>query len=286
MTRRNSLSILISPACLVLAGLTILPSLGIIVVSFLRWTGNIPPHGPSLVNFAEMRHDPWIKNSLRVTFCFAILSSVFEIFVGLIIAFLLENWSNAKNSLRLIFALPLLISSSTVGVIWRLVLNEESGPIKQIFALLGWPQARPLSSSLGALVSLCAIDVWQWTPFVILVFSFAIEVSRLRFGELVHCDELSFFSGIVHIWLPQILPIIGLVTLFRLTDCLKAFDVAQTTTAGGPGAATETISLYTYKQLISFGRFGYSAALAILLLFISSAVFSMFSRGFFQRWTR
>lgn len=281
-TNRPTLLTLLAPACFILAFLTLLPTVAVPILAFTRWQFG-HPEGFSVANVSALAKDSWLVNSLRVTAIFTICTAAVELGLGVLVGLLLESWPSAKRLLRLLFALPLLMSSATIGIVWKLILNEQSSLLLTMYKLTGW-HIRTLSSPIGALVSIGVIDVWQWTPFVVLLISLAIESATNRVGPLVKIDELTVWASTRHVWVLLIYPTITLAALFRLIDCLRVFDVIQTATAGGPGAATEVLSLYIYKQCIQFGNFGYAGVLALVLLLLASSIFSSLSRGLINTW--
>src|SRR5205085_6461424 len=103
---------------------------------------------------------------------------------------------------------------------------------------------RPLSSPTGAVWTIVFIDVWQWTPFVILLVSLALEGQKKRLLDLASVDGLSSWASFRHVWAPLFFPTLGVAASFRTTDALKVFDIVQTATAGGPGGASEVLSFY------------------------------------------
>lgn len=201
-------------------------------------------------------------------------------------AVLMEEWPRLRNMLRILFALPIFLSPAIVGIVWKLALNEQSGVFTHFLRMVFGEEVRPLSSPTGALTTIIAIDIWQWTPFVVLLVSIGLEAFKKRFAQLVVVDHLSPLIAFRYIWMPLLLPTVGIAALFRVVDCLRIFDIIQTATSGGPGASTESLSLFTYKNLIKFGNYGFAAASAVVLLLLATIFFMLASQLFFRGWNK
>lgn len=264
--------VLLVPAATVLAVLTIVPTVGVIALSWVHWTPFSAPSWAGTSNFEALARDSSFWNSLRVTVVFVFSATTLEILLGILIAWLMEGWPRWRGPLRLVFALPLVMSPAIVGIVWRLALNEQGGVFWRLLSSVLGQSARPLSTTTGAIATIVAVDVWQWTPLVILLLSMALEGHRTRLDDAVKVDRLSDRAALRHIWGPLVLPTLGIAAILRTIDTLKVFDIVQTTTAGGPGGASEVLSLYCYKQLVKFGDFGYAAALACCLLVMATSI--------------
>ena len=108
---------------------------------------------------------------------------------------------------------------------------------------------------------------------------------RERLGDLVKADGIRSGKALRHVWLPEIGPLVVVVGVIRSVDALRTFDIVQILTAGGPGASTELLSLFVYKQLIKFGNFGYSAASALLMVVVASVLLLFASRWIGRTWS-
>lgn len=282
---RKAATILLTPACLLLAALTLLPAVGVLVISFVRWTETSPPAFGGLANFRALMADESFWNAASISLLFVALASGIELLVGGVVAVSLENWPRLRSAFRLLFALPLVLSPVIVGIVWRLALNEQTGLYTTaVRTITNW-SPQPLSSPVGAVLTITLIDIWQWTALTALLMSIALESAHGSVGQLAKVDGISGLTGIRHVWAPLILPTVTAVGMLRLVDCLRVFDIVQTATAGGPGGSSEVLSLYTYRQLVKFGNFGKAAAAAAILL-ASSTILALFASRVFFRYRR
>jgi multiple sugar transport system permease protein len=129
-----------------------------------------------------------------------------------------------------------------------------------------------------ALASVITVDVWQWTPFVFLVLLAGLQAIPQEPYEAARIDGSSEWQTFRHVTLPLLKPAILIALLLRTMDLLRVFDQIFILTEGGPGFATETISLYIYRAAFRFGNFGYAAAMSFVLLIVTNAISLLYIR--------
>jgi multiple sugar transport system permease protein len=162
------------------------------------------------------------------------------------------------------------------SLLWRYLLDPQFGLISQMMSLFGhhggidW-----LGSSNLALPAVMLVDVWQWTPFVVLVLHAGMLSIPQEHFEAAQVDGAGRLQTLRRIVLPALLPQVLLVLLFRTMDTYRVFDTVFVLTKGGPGTATNTIGLYTYRTGFSFFDMGYSMALSVFIL-VTVSVISLF----------
>ena len=254
------------------------------VFAFFHFEAGEPTEFVGLANFGRLLADRWFTSSVILTGTFVSIATLVEVSLGLLIALALDACPKAKGLFRPLLALPLLLSPVVVGIVWRHALNEQSGFGANALQALFGAGARPLSSPAGAFLSILSVDVWQWAPLAALLISLSLDSAREKLDDLVCVDRVTKTQALWNIWMPQIWPLIALVALIRAVDALRTFDVIQVLTAGGPGAATELLSLFVYKQVIKFGNFGYAAAGALALLLTSSLLLFVATRWIGRSW--
>ena len=182
-----------------------------------------------------------------------------------------------------------MLPTVVVGVIWRLMLNPNFGAINgtlQRFGIntesLTWTASPRL-----AFLSVIAVDVWQWTPFVFLVLLAGLQAIPQEPYEAARIDGSSSWQTFLHITLPLLKPAILIALLLRTMDLLRVFDQIFILTEGGPGFATETVSLYIYRTAFRFFDFGYAAAMSFCAdptnVISTSTLFPANTRGSFMK---
>jgi multiple sugar transport system permease protein len=278
--------VFLAPAVVLLLALTVYPLLYVVRISLYRLT----PAGETFVgleNFLRLLRDPFFFQSLGQTFLFMIGALTLEFLLGLSLALLLDSEIRARGLWRTLFLLPMILPPVVVGVIWRLIYNPSFGVLNGALQLLGVDTARLtwLADPSVALAAIVVVDVWEWTPFVFLILLAGLQAIPEEPYEAARIDGSSAWQTFRHVTLPLLAPAILVALLLRTMDLLRIFDQVFILTQGGPGFATETISLYIYKTAFRFFDFGYAAAMSLVLL-VATLVVSRFYMGFLQKTER
>jgi len=273
----------LAPAVVLLLGLTVYPLLYIVRISLYRLT----PAGETFVgleNFLRLLSDPFFFQSLGQTFLLMVGALTLEFLFGLSLALLLDSEIRARGLWRTLFLLPMILPPVVVGVIWRLIYNPNFGVLNGALQLLGVDTTRLtwLADPSVALAALVVVDVWEWTPFVFLILLAGLQAIPEEPYEAARIDGSSAWQSFRHVTLPLLAPAILVALLLRTMDLLRLFDQVFILTQGGPGFATETISLYIYKTAFRFFDFGYAAAMSLVLL-VATLIVSRFYLGFLQK---
>jgi len=272
----------ILPVVVILLTITIFPLLYSLIISFfnLRLISIGGPTFAGISNYAEIIfRDERFWGSLYNTFSIAIPALVMEGVIGLLFALLLNRDIKGRRIITVLLILPIMIPPITTGLIWRMLYHEKYGAINGFLHLMGINTMYTWLSTPGlAKFAVILTDVWQWTPFVMMILLAGLQSIPSEAYEAAKVDGASSLQAFIHITLPLLKFSILVAILLRLIDLVKLFDIIFVLTRGGPGGTTETISIYTY--LVSFKAFrkGYGAALSYLLLVITIAFSMVFIR--------
>lgn len=217
-----------------------------------------------------------IKNT-TVLILFAL---TIETIAGFAIAKLFFNIQEMRfsNILKTIYIIPIMITPLIYGLIWLYMLNPTQGIVNYILSLfnieaLGW-----FGNTTTALLSIIIIDIWQYTPFVMIILLSGLLSINKDLYEAAKIDGTNWFQDIIHIELPSIRSIIGIAVILRLMDLIRTFDVVYATTRGGPGGATEVLSMYSYRQSFLNYNIGLGTASAIVALIITIILSNIFNK--------
>lgn len=264
--------LLLAPTLLVLVALSIYPLVYAVKVSLQAGTGARAAW--SLENFARLLSDGFFLSALAHTLVYAAAALTCEFLLGLGLAVLLNNEMRGRGILRAALLAPMMLPPVVVGVVWRLMLNPNFGAINGTLKSFGlntdsltWTASPRL-----AFLSVIAVDVWQWTPFVFLILLAGLQAIPQEPYEAALLDGSTAWQTFRHITLPLLKPAILIVLLLRTMDLLRVFDQIFILTEGGPGFATETVSLYIYRAAFRFGDFGYAAAMSFVLLLVTNSI--------------
>jgi multiple sugar transport system permease protein len=191
-----------------------------------------------------------------------------ELLFGFIIALLLYNSQIISNFFKTLFLLPMAITPAVIGILWRLMYDADYGIINYLLSLVGFPQIPWLVHPQIALLALIIVDVWEWTPFIILIIYAGMESIPVYIYEAAVIDGVGGLRKIFSLTVPILAPLISIGVFLRAIDAYKMFEIAYITTSGGPGVATENASLFAYRQGFTFFHTGYASSCAIIMLII------------------
>lgn len=238
-----------------------------------------PPQFIGLDNYiAILTESRWLS-SLGRTLLFTALAVGIEVLLGFAIALLLYHRFNNIQWLRALFLMPMMISEVAAALAWRLILTGESGLANWITTSLGFPPQLWLGPD-WAFFSIVLVDVWQQTPFVILVIFAALQGVPKDLLESAEMDGASLWQQVRSIILPLILPSLTVILIFRTVFALRAFTTVWILTGGGPGDATAVLGIEIYRTAFSSFDTGFGAALSICMLVLSLIVGIFYMRTF------
>jgi len=270
--------LLLTPALAVLLSLSIYPLIYSITISLQRETAD--GLNWTLANFARLGSDSFFLTAMAHTFVYAAAALVLEFSIGLGLALLLNTQMRGRGFFRATLLVPMMLPTVVVGVVWRLMLNANFGAINGTLKEFGlntesltWTASPRL-----AFLSVIVVDVWQWTPFVFLVLLAGLQAIPQEPYEAALIDGSSRWQTFRYVTLPLLKPAILIALLLRTMDLLRVFDQIFILTEGGPGFATETISLYIYRTAFRFFDFGYAAAMSFVLLALTNVISTIYIR--------
>jgi multiple sugar transport system permease protein len=259
----------LTPTLLVLLGLTVYPliQLAIMSVSTIQFAeGKVIWRYTGLDNFYTFLADPIFLTSVRNTLAFVVVTVTVEMVMGLTLALLVSQITRWTSLLRAVLMIPILVPAIAIGTAWRLMYNYEFGIFNRLLVFLHLPAQNWTGSEALALPSIMVVDIWHWTAFVFLLMLAGIQSLPIEPVEAARVDGASGREILQHITLPLLRPTILVTLMFRTIAAFKVFDEVYLLTGGGPGSATEVISLYINRVFFSQLRMGYGALLSVLTI--------------------
>jgi multiple sugar transport system permease protein len=283
--RRRSVGILfVLPAALTLLAITIFPLIYELRLVFMSWelTTNAPPEFVGLQNLITVLFkDERFWASMRVTATLIIFGVAIQLALGTGLALLLNRLGRWRTGLVSLFLIPVMIAPVVAGFQFRMIYHDQFGPLNYLIEKVTFGQWRGLAwiaNPKVALFSILMTDVWQWTPFLMLIVLAGLQSVPQELYEAAEVDGASSWQTFWRITAPLLLPVIIIGILIRAMDSFKLFDIVYLVTGGGPGNVTETISFYTYLQGFKFFSLGYTAAMAFIQLIIITVIAQVFLR--------
>jgi len=282
---RGASNAFLMPAVLLILALSIFPLVFSLVLAFMSWDLSRLEGGVRFIglkNFATLVSDPRFWNTARVTVFFVVGSVGLQYLLGLGLALLLNQEIYFRRFFRVAFLVPMMLTPAAVGYVGRMLFNESMGPINDIIQHLGGPLIPWLSNSRLALPSLILLDTWEWVPFMTIVLLAGLQSLPPEVFECARVDGANEWKIFSNITLPMLAPVSITVILIRALEAFKLFDIVMVMTGGGPGTATETVTMYAYTVGMKNGNLGYASAIAyslLIMVIIFSTIFLNSLRG-------
>jgi len=241
-----------------------------VVTSFLRWNLLRPDLGirpAGFSNYIRLFTDKFTWQTVGRTFYFVIGSILLELLMGLSIALALDTEFKGWKLIQSIILIPFMIAPIVVGFVWRFILNNDYGPviyfIRQI-GLGGLVNEPLLSNPLAVIPVLILTDVWEFTPFVVLVLLAGLKSIPYEPYEAAYIDGANSFQRFFYITLPHLRSSILVAVVIRTLTSLRVFDIVFIMTGGGPGNSSETLAFYGYRTAFESYNIGFSSAINML----------------------
>ena len=237
-------------------------------------------------NWQTLVEDARFWGSLSVTFTYFTVVLAIELVLGMLIALLLDHDERGFGTLRALLTLTLVIPPAITGMMFLLMEDAEFGILTYILESLGIldKQSPILANSATALAGIMLADIWQWTPFMVLIFMAGLRGLPIEPYEAAMLDGASVFQIFRKITLPLLSKVIAVAVLIRGIDLFRMFDYAFVMTSGGPGTATYVLGLYAWQQTFSFIKWGYGATISLVSLVMILIIANLFIKISRVRW--
>lgn len=275
MTRNDPIKhFFIWPALLIVLVISIFPLIYSLTTSFmsLRLVPPMPARFVGFGNYAELLQNPRFWNVAKTTSIIAFISVALQYVVGFSVALALNRRVPGEGLFRVTFLLPMLVAPVAVALVARQVLNPTMGPLNELMTFFGFPNLPFLTQTAWALGAIIVVEVWQWTPFVILMMLAGLQTLPDDVYEAASLENASPWQQFWGITFPMMLPISVAVVFIRLIESYKIIDTVFVMTGGGPGISTETLTLFAYQEGFKKFNLGYTSALSFLFLIVITVI--------------
>ena len=235
-------------------------------------------------NYLSLLTDQSFREALTRTFVFLLINLPIQLVLGTAIALLLHKPGNEliKNIARVCLVIPMATTFAVVGLMGRLMFNSDFGLITYLWNLILGHRVEWLADPNLAFISISIMDCWQWTPFCALVLLSSLTMVPVEIEEAARLETDKWWHVLWKVQLPFLLPGITAILILRTADTLRMFDIIFIMTRGGPGSATELISIFI--QRVGFRAFdqGMASAQAIVMLVISIVLSRIYIRFLYR----
>lgn len=253
----------------------IVPALGGLLLSFVKILGFdlSSARFAGFSNYMDVFTQPNMRTAIINSFLFAVITCIFKMLFGLLLAVALNRKIAMVNAFRTIFFLPAVINTVAVGLIFSSLMHPTNGLINKCLSWAGLEMfARSwLVDTKLAIFSVCAIEIWKWSGFTMVILLSGMQTIGKEYYEASSIDGATGWKQFWKITFPLLLPSINNALILNIIGGLKVFDLIQATTQGGPGSATEVFGTIIFKSFGS-GRLGEGCAASVLLSVIIAVI--------------
>ncbi len=282
LSDRNIMVLFITPTMIILVLMNIYPLFYSLYLSFTEYSviSSTAPKWVGFQNYLAILSDARFWKHFAITGRYTVISVALQMLVGFSLALLIKEKFKGSGIITTLILVPMMLSPVIVGLFWRLMFNPSYGIVNY---LLGFRNINTSPEWLGdptlALWAIIIVDVWMWSPFVMLLSLAGLSAIPDYLYEAAAIDRAGPWFIFRRITMPQVMPLLLIAVLFRTIEALKQFDLVMGITGGGPGDATETVSVRLYREAFQ-GQFdtGSSSALAYIILIVIIAISNLYIR--------
>lgn len=206
---------------------------------------------------------------------------VLELVLGYVIAHLFYTARHVKgiSVVRTAFTIPIMITPLIFGLTWSYILNPLLGVMNYLFRLLHLQPLPWFGDPSTAIYTVIGVDVWQWTPFVVLLILNGLFTIPQEMFDAAEVDGAKWHQKVLYIEILNINKVIGIAMIMRVMDLFRMFDIIYATTQGGPGGSTEVISMFAYRQSFNYYNTGIGSSAAIIALILTVFLSTLFDKA-------
>jgi len=270
--RRRSYRLFALPALIVVGAVIVFPWLFTVWMSAFDWTIGSAAHFVGLDNYLALVTNQRFLEAIVHTFYFTALAVVVPLVLGLAAALIFHRRFAFRGVLRGIFTMPMMATPVAVALVWTMMFHPQQGVLNYLLSLVGLPPSLWVYSPTWVIPSLVLVEIWHWTPLVMLIVLGGLAALPTEPYESARIDGASEWQLFRYITLPLIAPFLVVAAVIRTIDAVKAFDTIYVISQGGPGTASETINLYLYLQAFAFYNIGNASAVVVVFFAIILAL--------------
>jgi len=270
--RHRSYYLFVVPALVVVGAVIIFPWLFTVWMSAFDWKIGTVAHFVGFDNYTGLATNQRFLESIVHTFYFTALAVVVPLFLGLVAALIFHREFPFRGVLRSVFTMPMMATPVAVALVWTMMFHPQQGVLNYLLSVVGLPPSLWVYSPTWVIPSLVLVEIWHWTPLVMLIVLGGLAALPTEPYESARLDGASEWQLLRYITLPLIAPFLVVAAVIRTIDALKAFDTIYVISQGGPGTASETINLYLYLQAFAFYNVGNASAVVVVFFVIILAL--------------
>jgi multiple sugar transport system permease protein len=270
--RRWHYMLFAAPALLVVLAVIIFPWAFTVFMSTHDWNVVGSRTFVGIDNYRRLLADTRFLESIWHTFYFTALAVVGPVVLGVFAAVIFHRKFPLRGVLRAIFIMPMMATPVAIALVWTMMFHPQLGVLNYLLTSVGLPPSLWVYSPNTVIPALVMVEVWHWTPLVMLIVLGGLASLPTEPYESALIDGASAWQMFRHITLPLVMPFIMVAVIIRSIDALKTFDTIFVITQGGPGTASETLNIFLYLQAFAFYNIGYASAVVVFFFVIIVAL--------------
>ena len=228
-----------------------------------------------LENYISIFQDSEFLSALGFTLILTLVAVLSQFVIGMILALLLDNIHHFKKLISIMIYIPYFITAAAMGVIFRWMFMSNWGIIDQICRMIGISTPGWLDSPFWSRVVIILGEVFQNTPFSVIILYAGLQSMPLDQIEAAKIDGANNWQLFTKIKLPNLRQLIIIIFMMRTMDAFRLFDRVNVTTGGGPGISTETLAIYNYTTTFTKLRVGRGCAIGVITLIILAVIINV-----------
>jgi len=256
------------PGLLVTLAIIIFPWVFTVWMSLHEWKLGGAAQWVGLRNYVELASNQRFLESIWHTFYFTAVAVVLPLILGTYAAVVFHREFPFRGVLRTIFIMPMMATPVAIALVWTMMFHPQLGVLNYLLGLVGIGPSEWVFARHTVIPSLALVEVWLWTPFVMIIVLGGLAAVPTEPYESALLDGATQWQMFWRITFPLVLPFIVVAGIIRTIDALKAFEVIYVISNGGPGTASETINLYLYSQAFAYYNVGNASAVVVVFFAI------------------
>lgn len=275
LSNKKVIALFVLPGVLLFAMVFVYPIIYTINLSFTSWRGVGGKEYIGFSNYTELFHDKVFLLSVKNTMCILGIALAGQLIPALFFAILLSNLKRGTRFFRIVFFIPVLLSSTAIALMWGQIYNSNYGMLNALLRMMGlesWMKDW-LSDPATCLTAVIIPVIWQWIGYHLIIMYSGLKAIPDQYIEAARLDGATNFQVAVRIIIPMMQDVIKVCVILAAVGSIKIFDNIYIMTAGGPYNLTATIAIKMYNEAFLKMNFGYGSAIVVILCIICMAVF-------------
>ena len=260
------------PALIVSTALIVFPWLFTVWMSFQDWHIGSASSFIWFENYANLATNRRFLESIGHTLYFTVLAVVLPMVLGTLSALVFHKKFRGRGFFRTLFIMPMMATPVAVALIWTMMFHPQLGVLNYLLSVVGLPPSEWVYSPATVIPSLILVEIWLWTPFVMIIVLGGLASLPTEPYEAALIDGANQWQMFWKITYPLVAPFLVVALILRTIDALKAFETIWVICNGGPGTASETINVYLYAQAFSYNQVGTASAVVVVFFAIIVAL--------------